>query len=169
MDKFNDEFIIKFRGENDPDKILYFEDVIDNPHELNKQMAAIPSLYAYWASVKRDAKQLEVKRSNTVAMMESNRVRKAVDSLKEKGSKTPTTLAIHNEIKVLFKKDVKYQKALQKEKEANEITEKVGVIERAVLSKQECLRTIAQLTNGMMNTGLYVMKGKPKKRRGPDA
>ena len=38
--------------------------------------------------------------------------------------------------------------------------EKIGVIERAVLTKKECLKTIADLTAAMMNNGIYVRKGK---------
>ena len=43
VDDFNENFLKDFKGESDPEKILFFKEVLDNPYELAHQVADIPS------------------------------------------------------------------------------------------------------------------------------
>lgn len=164
--QFNDKYLSKFKGETDPEKILYFQDILDNPYELNKQISEIPSLYAYWASMKRDAAQkLEVVK-NYNAMWEQTKISKVVKSLNDKGIKTPTVAKIDAELKFMFRNTDDYKKNQKRIKEVTDVYEKICVIEKAVLTKMECLRIIAQTTTSMMATGIYVKKFDNKTKKG---
>lgn len=160
---FNNKFVTKFKGESDIEKILYFNDVLDSPEVLNKRLTEIPSLYAYYASVKRDATQKLEEMKNKLSMYEQTGMEAAINSLKEKGAKTPTQKAIDAEFKLIHDKDEKYSKFMTKLKEVEQAADKIGVIERAILTEMDCLRIIATLLGNMMNTGIYI---KPKGKNG---
>lgn len=162
VDKFNSEFIEKYHGKTDPEQILNFDNVTDDPNELNKQLAEIPALYAYWASMKRSALQNLEKLKNQLEMFKQQHIQEAVDLLVAMGVKTPTVAKIELQIDTMFVNNVKYKAFGDAIKKADETYEKIFVIEKAVLTKLDCLKVIAQLTNGMMNTGIYVKKFEPK-------
>jgi len=171
---FDERFIAKFKGKTDPDEILYYQNVLDNPNELNKELTEIPSLYAYWASLKREALQEVDRLKNNVSMIEHHYFEDAITRLKNKGAKTYTQVAISEEVQIIIKAKAKTNDELCKKylgfkkklKEMEDTYESIGVIERAVLTKKECLKTIADLTSNMMNNGIYVYKDPNQKKGG---
>ena len=161
--EFYDKFINKYKAAKSVEEILFFTDVIDNPDQLNKELTEIPSLYAYYASVKRDAEQQYENVKRSVTLYEQERYESIVETLKEKGAKTTTQKAIDAEFVILAESVKEYKELKEKERSAKDLYEKIGVIEKAILTKMDCLRIIAQLLGNMMNTGIYIKKPTAKK------
>lgn len=162
-DEFYNKFINKYKSEKSIDEILFFKDAIDNPDQLNKELSEIPALYAYYASVKRDAEQKCENIKNEVTLWEQERYESIIETLKEKGAKSTTQKAIDAEFIVLENSCGEYKELKSKERSAKDLYDKIGVIERAILTKMDCLRVIAQLIGNMMNTGIYIKKPLTKK------
>lgn len=158
VNQFNSKFLTDYKGEKDPEKILSLSGCLDNPSLLSKEVSDIPASYAYWASMRREALQRLDKIKNHIAMWEQSKVGNVVSELNKKGIKTPTQKAIDSQFQLMYRDDEVYKKLKLKLKKADDVHEKILVIEKAVLTKKEVLRIIADITTSMMATGLFIKK-----------
>lgn len=166
IDKRFQNFMSNYSGELDIEKVLdtsYLKDDLDG---LIKEITKQPSVYAYWANMRRMVEERYAEIETKFNITKSRYLKVVTQELKSQGIAHPTNKAVETKFKELYAEAdwyIKYQKVLQLWRERRDT---LAIIEKAVYSRGESFRSLSYLLGNMMNQGIYHQQRRSKRTHG---
>jgi len=158
----NEDFVDNYKGETDILKVLDMSHLKDDVDALIVEMMRHPSVYAYWANLKRIAEDKYSKLVDRFEMYKSTKIRSTAENLKSQGVSHPTAKLIDAEFNKTYSEDslyLKYVAAIDKWKQRKEI---LSICEKAIGSMDNQFRSLSYLLSNMMSNGLIQTASKRK-------
>jgi hypothetical protein len=155
----------RYEGETDILKILDLSHLKDDLDGLIKEMVKQPSVYAYWANLRRIAEDTYNKFAQKFEIYKAGKTKTIVENLKSDGVKTPTGRMIEGQFHRTYRSAdlyIKLEKEMEKWRKRKEY---LAIIEKAVDKRDNQFKSLSYLMSNMMSSGLMPIKRKKSKQQ----
>jgi len=159
--EMQEKFVENYKGETDIEKILNMSHLKDNLDALIEEMIRQPSIYAYWANLKRMAEENLTKYESKLEGYKASRLSKITEHIKSAGVSHSSVKLIDAKFYELYGKEElcgKYIAAIEKWSERRNV---LSIIVKAIEGRNDTFRSLSYLVSHMMSSGIYV----PNKKR----
>jgi len=162
--QINTDFVDNYKGETDILKVLDLSHLKDDIDALIIEMVRQPSVYTYWANLRRISEDKYNKVIQKFEIFKARKIKVITESLKSSGVKTPTGKMIESEFHKEYRDEETYKKYMMSIDNWKERKEALVIIEKAVNSRENQFRSLSYLLSNMMNNGLLPVASKRKRQ-----
>lgn len=159
LDKqMNEKFENSYKGEVDIAKILDLSRFKDNVDGLIEEMLKQPSIYAYWANLRRLADEKYNAMLEKFEIIKSRKRITATQLLETEGHKKPSIKLVETKLAQMASEDDTLKKYSAVIKLWKRRKEQLFIVERAIASRESSFKSLSYLLSNMMRTNLIPQK-----------
>jgi len=162
--QIQEQLVDNYKGETDIEKVLDLSRFKDDIDGLMNEMLKQPSIYAYWANLRRIAEENYDKVNSRFEIIKSRKRKEAIEKLSFEGNNKPNIKSIENKLNEMIHDDETFQKFHKAVAIWLKRKEQLTIIERSVSARDASFRSLSYLLGNMMKNGIYVYDAKHKSK-----
>lgn len=144
----------EYQGETDILRLLDNSHLTEDLDGLMKEIARHPSVYAYWANLKRLAEETYDRAEKRFELAKAKRVKIIVEMLKGMGVKMPTSKMVDSKFHETYRNEEWYQKLFKSRQLWKKRRDELVILDKALIARENSFKSLSYLVTAMMNKGI---------------